>query len=176
MKGSGQTLDRRKEDVFDEYERFRANGNELIQDYFVRFYKLINDMKVTKLTIPTHQMNTKFVNNIPPYWSTYVTSVKNVKNLSTDSYIDLYTHLRSYEEHALKKLKKQEQSSIQRRALGNTGNTGYRGNQNNGQGVNNKKKVICYNRRGEGHVARQCKEPKHPKDSLWHQDKAMLLQ
>nr|GFD52546.1 hypothetical protein [Tanacetum cinerariifolium] len=53
---------------------------------------------------------------------------------------------------------------------------GYQGNQNNGQGVNNKKKVICYNCHGEGYVARQCKEPKHPKDSLWHQDKAMLLQ
>nr|GEW84390.1 hypothetical protein [Tanacetum cinerariifolium] len=111
MQGSGQTLDRRKEDLFDKYERFRANGNELIQDYFVRLHKLINDMKVTKLTIPTHQMNTKFVNNLPPYWSKYVKSVKNIKNLSTDSYIDLYTHLRSYEEHALKKLKKQEQSS-----------------------------------------------------------------
>nr|GEX33136.1 hypothetical protein [Tanacetum cinerariifolium] len=89
----GQTLDRRKEDLFDEYERFRTNGNELIQDYFVRFHKLINDIKVTKLTIPTHQINTKFVNNLPSYWSKYVTSVKNVKNLSTDSYIDLYTHL-----------------------------------------------------------------------------------
>nr|GFB52996.1 hypothetical protein [Tanacetum cinerariifolium] len=93
MQGSGQTLDRRKEDLFDKYERFRANGNELIQDYFVRLHNLINDMKVTKLTIPTHQMNTKFVNNLPPYWSKYVTSVKNIKNLSTDSYIDLYTHL-----------------------------------------------------------------------------------
>ncbi|GKA11023.1 putative reverse transcriptase domain, ribonuclease H-like domain, aspartic peptidase domain protein [Tanacetum coccineum] len=45
-----------------------------------------------------------------------------------------------------------------------------------GHGVNNQRKVICYNCREEGHVARQCKEPKHPKDSLWHQDKAMLLQ
>nr|GEW09941.1 hypothetical protein [Tanacetum cinerariifolium] len=59
---------------------------------------------------------------------------------------------------------------------GNIRNTGYRGNQKNGQGINNKKKVICYNYRGKGHVARQCKEPKRPKDSLWHQDKAMLLQ
>ncbi|GKB84631.1 putative ribonuclease H-like domain-containing protein [Tanacetum coccineum] len=58
----------------------------------------------------------------------------------------------------------------------NVGNTGSRGNQNNGQGVNNQRKVICYNCREEGHVARQCKEPKRPKDSLWHQDKAMLLQ
>nr|GEY02476.1 hypothetical protein [Tanacetum cinerariifolium] len=242
MKGSGQTLDRRKEDLFDEYKRFHANGNELIQDYFVRFYKLINDMKVTKLMIPTHQMNTKFVNNLPSYWSKYVTSVKNVKNLSTDSYIDLYTHLRPYEEHALKKLKKQEQSSSvvdplaylvktthQQEpthstttspsqltpALASTSSftaqshddamlatmkqianllSGFQkqfpptNNQlrsssntrthatNNRQGVNNKKKVICYNCRGEGHVARQCREPKRPKDSLWHQDKSMLLQ
>nr|GFB11829.1 hypothetical protein [Tanacetum cinerariifolium] len=57
-----------------------------------------------------------------------------------------------------------------------TGNTGYRGNQNNGQGVNNKKKVICYNCHREGHVSRQCTEPKRPKDCLWHQDKVMLLQ
>ncbi|GJW25282.1 ribonuclease H-like domain-containing protein [Tanacetum coccineum] len=62
------------------------------------------------------------------------------------------------------------------RAPGNVGNTRSRGNQNNGQGVNNQRKVICYNCREEGHVARQCKEPKRPKDSLWHQDKAMLLQ
>nr|GFB79900.1 hypothetical protein [Tanacetum cinerariifolium] len=45
MKGSGKTLERRKEDMFDEYERFRANGNEYIQAYFIRFYNLVNDMK-----------------------------------------------------------------------------------------------------------------------------------
>ncbi|GJV94136.1 retrovirus-related pol polyprotein from transposon TNT 1-94, partial [Tanacetum coccineum] len=254
MKGAGQTIDRRKEDLFDEYERFRAKGNEPIYDYFVRFHKLINDMKVTKLVIPTHQMNTKFVNNLPSYWSKYVTNVKNAKDMSTVSYVDLFTHLRSYEEHAMKTLRKQEQSSsvadplaylakttlqlvpthsttnspsqltpvlastssspaqshdaamlatmqqianllsgfqkqfpptnnqlrsssntrsqatvhdgqittetVQRRAPGNVGNTGSRGNQNNGQGVNNQRKVICYNCREEGHVARQCKEPK----------------
>nr|GFD42646.1 hypothetical protein [Tanacetum cinerariifolium] len=36
MKGSGKMLERRKEDMFDEYERFCANGNESIQDYFIR--------------------------------------------------------------------------------------------------------------------------------------------
>nr|GEV34844.1 integrase, catalytic region, zinc finger, CCHC-type, peptidase aspartic, catalytic [Tanacetum cinerariifolium] len=83
MKGSGQTLERRKEALFDEFECFHANGNELIQDYFVRFHKLVNDMKVTQLDIPTHQLNTKFANNLPL----------------------------TYEEHALKSLKKKEQSS-----------------------------------------------------------------
>nr|GFD48615.1 hypothetical protein [Tanacetum cinerariifolium] len=28
-------LEHRKEDMFDEYERFRANGNESIQAYFI---------------------------------------------------------------------------------------------------------------------------------------------
>ncbi|GJU05280.1 retrovirus-related pol polyprotein from transposon TNT 1-94, partial [Tanacetum coccineum] len=66
--GSGRTLQQRKEDLFDEYERFRAIGNESIHDYFVRFHKLVNDMKITQLEIPTHQMNTKFVNNLLAYW------------------------------------------------------------------------------------------------------------
>ncbi|GKA59783.1 copia protein [Tanacetum coccineum] len=63
-----RTIQQRKEDLFDEYERFRAIGNESIHDYFVRFHKLVNDMKITQLNIPTHQMNTKFVNNLPAYW------------------------------------------------------------------------------------------------------------
>nr|GEZ76443.1 hypothetical protein [Tanacetum cinerariifolium] len=40
-------------------------------------------------------------------------------------------------------------------------NTGTKGILTSGSGVNNSgKKVICYNCHGEGHVARQCKEPK----------------
>ncbi|GJU14854.1 integrase, catalytic region, zinc finger, CCHC-type containing protein [Tanacetum coccineum] len=47
MQGSGRTIQQRKEDLFDEYERFRAIGNESIHDYFVRFHKLVNDIKNT---------------------------------------------------------------------------------------------------------------------------------
>nr|GFB46282.1 hypothetical protein [Tanacetum cinerariifolium] len=99
------------EELFDEYERFRAIGNEPIHDYFVRFHKLINDMKITQLDIPVHQMNTKFVNNLPPYWEKYVTNVKNNKDIYATTYVELYTYLKSYEPHAMKTLKKQEQSS-----------------------------------------------------------------
>ncbi|GKA47651.1 hypothetical protein Tco_0740534 [Tanacetum coccineum] len=108
MQGSGRTLQQRKEDLFDEYERFRAIGNESIHDYFVRFHKLVNDMKITH---PTHQMNTKFVNNLPAYWGKYVTNVKQNMDISTTSYVQIYTHLKAYEPHAKKTLKKQEQSA-----------------------------------------------------------------
>nr|GFD32836.1 hypothetical protein [Tanacetum cinerariifolium] len=45
MKGFRKMLERQKEDMFDEYKRFRANGNESIQAYFIRFHKLVNDIK-----------------------------------------------------------------------------------------------------------------------------------
>ncbi|GJW36518.1 retrovirus-related pol polyprotein from transposon TNT 1-94 [Tanacetum coccineum] len=54
---------------------------------------------------------------------------------------------------------------VQRKAPCNVGNTGARG-----------KKVICYNCRGEGHVARQCKEPKRKMDSRYFKDKALLME
>ncbi|GJU60652.1 reverse transcriptase domain-containing protein [Tanacetum coccineum] len=61
----------RRKNVCMSYERFRAIGNESIHDYLFRFHKLINDMKITQLDIPTHQMNTKFCQTtpFPPYWA-----------------------------------------------------------------------------------------------------------
>nr|GEX03828.1 hypothetical protein [Tanacetum cinerariifolium] len=111
MKGSGKSLKQKKKELFDKYEPFRAIGNKSIHDYFVHFHKLINDMKITQLDIPAHQMNTNFVNNLPPYWAKYVTNVKNNKDISAATYVELYTYLQSYEPHDLKTLKKQEQSS-----------------------------------------------------------------
>ncbi|GJV90839.1 hypothetical protein Tco_1538652 [Tanacetum coccineum] len=87
MQGSGLTEQQKKETLFDQYERFRANGNESIHDYFVLFHKLINDMKITKMEI------------------------LNSKDISTVSYVDLYTHLKSYEQHAMKTLSKMNQTS-----------------------------------------------------------------
>ncbi|GJX78380.1 hypothetical protein Tco_0325191 [Tanacetum coccineum] len=55
-------------------------------------------------------MNTKFVNNLSAYWGKYVTNVKQNMDISTTPYVQIYTHLKAYEPHAKKTLKKQEQS------------------------------------------------------------------
>ncbi|GJU61930.1 retrovirus-related pol polyprotein from transposon TNT 1-94 [Tanacetum coccineum] len=58
--------------------------------------------------------------------------------------------------------------SVRRRAPGNKGKhaaTRYHG-----------KVVTCYNCRGQGHVARECKEKKRAKDSQWFKDKALLME
>ncbi|GJR76020.1 retrotransposon protein, putative, ty1-copia subclass [Tanacetum coccineum] len=41
---------------------------------------------------------------------------------------------------------------------------------------NIRKKVICYNCHGEGHVSRQCKEKKRVKDSQYFKDKMLLME
>ncbi|GKG18174.1 hypothetical protein Tco_0372472, partial [Tanacetum coccineum] len=45
------------------------------------------------------------------YWGKYVTNVKQNMDISTTPYVQIYTHLKSYEPHAKKTLKKQEQST-----------------------------------------------------------------
>ncbi|GJY01583.1 hypothetical protein Tco_0359735 [Tanacetum coccineum] len=87
MDDNGRTIQQRKEDLFDDYECFRAIRNESIHDYFMRFHKLVNDMKITQLNIPTHQMNTKFINNLPAHWGKYVTNVKQNMDISTTPYV-----------------------------------------------------------------------------------------
>ncbi|GJU88182.1 hypothetical protein Tco_1300605 [Tanacetum coccineum] len=85
------TLQQRKEDLFDEFERFRAIGNEPIHDYFLN----------------TSLCPTTFLS----YAVTYETNVKQTWTFQQQTYVPIYTHLKAYEPHATKTLKKQEQSS-----------------------------------------------------------------
>ncbi|GJU37901.1 putative reverse transcriptase domain-containing protein [Tanacetum coccineum] len=184
MKGSGKSLQQQKEELFDEYERFRAIGNESIHDYFVRFHKLINDMKITQLDILTHQMKPYFktthhhtptqTTNPPPaqYGPLTSSTPQQVPQSSNDAMTS--SNLRS---HAMVHDGQIITETVQRRAPGNVGNTGNRGTQNYGQMTDNVgKKVICYNCRGEGHVSRQCKEKKRVKDSQYFKDKMLLME
>ncbi|GJT65863.1 retrovirus-related pol polyprotein from transposon TNT 1-94 [Tanacetum coccineum] len=55
--------------------------------------------------------------------------------------------------------------------------TGYKGNTTSSGGNNagGQTRVIkCYNCQGEGHMARQCTQPKRPRNAAWFKEKAML--
>ncbi|GKB92299.1 retrovirus-related pol polyprotein from transposon TNT 1-94 [Tanacetum coccineum] len=50
--------------------------------------------------------------------------------------------------------------------------TRYKGNNASGQA----RVVKCYNCQGEGHMARQCTQPKRPRNAAWYKEKAMLAE
>ncbi|GKB90545.1 putative ribonuclease H-like domain-containing protein [Tanacetum coccineum] len=57
--------------------------------------------------------------------------------------------------------------------------TGYKSNatSSGGNNANGQARVVkCYNCQGEGHMARQCTQPKRPRNAAWYKDKAMLAE
>ncbi|GKD75036.1 hypothetical protein Tco_1333318 [Tanacetum coccineum] len=68
LEGSELTKEDRESQLYDDFEHFCQNKGETIHDYYVRFTKLINDMRNIKMTMPRMQLNSKFVNNMLPEW------------------------------------------------------------------------------------------------------------
>ncbi|GJV71052.1 retrovirus-related pol polyprotein from transposon TNT 1-94 [Tanacetum coccineum] len=60
LEGSELTKEHQESQLYDDFEHFRQNKGETIQDYYVRFAKLINDMRNIKMTMSRMQLNSKF--------------------------------------------------------------------------------------------------------------------
>ncbi|GJU37769.1 hypothetical protein Tco_1186123, partial [Tanacetum coccineum] len=74
--------------------------SENINEYYVRFHKLVNDMRNIRMTMPNIQLNSKFVNNMSPEWDRFVTAVKLNKGLKETNHEQLYAYLKQHEKHA----------------------------------------------------------------------------
>nr|GEW31403.1 kinesin-like protein KIN12B [Tanacetum cinerariifolium] len=72
------------------FQETLAEGNEgeTIHDYYVRFAKLINDMRNIKMTMSRMQWNSKFVNNMLPEYGRFVTTVKVNRDRESQLYDD----------------------------------------------------------------------------------------
>ncbi|GJX63087.1 hypothetical protein Tco_0295987 [Tanacetum coccineum] len=81
LAGSELTKEDRESQLYDEFERFKMLPGENINEYYVRFHKLVNDMRNIRMTMPNIQLNSKFVNNMSPEWDRFVTAVKLNKGL-----------------------------------------------------------------------------------------------
>nr|GFC33506.1 hypothetical protein [Tanacetum cinerariifolium] len=94
MKGSDIGIQEKKAKLFNEWERFTSNEGELIKSYYHRFLKLMNDLKRNKHFPEKIASNMKFLNNLQPEWSRYVTIVHQTKDLHTADYTQLYDFLK----------------------------------------------------------------------------------
>ncbi|GKB18653.1 hypothetical protein Tco_0852576 [Tanacetum coccineum] len=133
LEGSELTKEDRESQLYDDFEHFRQNKGETIHNYYVRFAKLINDMRNIKMTMSKIQLNSKFVNNMLPEWGRFVTAVKLNKGLKDSNFDQLYAYLKQHEAHANENkmmLERLTQQTVDPLALMSNGR------QNRGQGNN----------------------------------------
>ncbi|GKE07896.1 retrovirus-related pol polyprotein from transposon TNT 1-94 [Tanacetum coccineum] len=146
--------------LYDAFDNFTHIMGESLHTYYLRFTQLITDMNIYKMKMEQFQVNTKFLNSLPPEWSFAIP----VFSPGDDPI--------AYLNKAMAFLTDGRQG---RNYSGTTykGNaTSSRGNTTSGQA----RVVKCYNCQGERHMARQCTQPKRLRNAVWYKEKAMLAE
>nr|GEW04400.1 hypothetical protein [Tanacetum cinerariifolium] len=158
MQGTSLTKLERKCKLYDAFDKFTHIKVESLHNYYLRFTQLINDMNIYNIKMEQFQVNTKFLNSLPPKWSLAVL----VLSPGDDPIACLNKAM------AFVTTGRQGQSYF---------GTGYKSNATSSGGNNasgQTKVVKCYNYQGEGHMVRQCTQPKRSRNATWYKDKAML--
>nr|GEU48005.1 hypothetical protein [Tanacetum cinerariifolium] len=100
MQGTSLTKQERECKLDDEFDKFAYRKGETLCDFYLRFSFLLNDMNMYNMKLEQFQVNTKFLNTLPPEWSKFVTDVKLVRDLHTTNVDQLHTYLGQHEYHA----------------------------------------------------------------------------
>ncbi|GJY44387.1 integrase, catalytic region, zinc finger, CCHC-type containing protein [Tanacetum coccineum] len=189
MQGTSLTKQERECKLYDAFDKFTHIKGESLHKYYLRFTQLINDMNIYNKKIEQFQVNTKFLNSLPLEWSKFVTDVKLVKDLHTTNFYQLRAYLEQHELHAneVRLLRfvvlvfspgddpiacLNKAMAFLTTVTSSSNATSYRGNNTSGQA----RVVKCYNCQGEGHMARQCTQPKWPRNVAWYKEKAMFAE
>nr|GEY42509.1 hypothetical protein [Tanacetum cinerariifolium] len=225
MQGTSLTKQERECKLYDAFDKFMYPKGETLRDFYLRFSLLLNDMNMYNMKLEQFQVNTKFLNTLPPEWSKFVTDIKlsspyttsyhtpqfvpqgsSSLNLSisypmndTSSTVNHNAYMASAPQidYALIAHHQSEFSSPETRLVEATINDGkvtiqpIQGRQNHmsagssrafalGSGLGGtsrrQKAIVCYNCKGEGHMAKQCTKLKRKRDAEWFKDKVLLVQ
>ncbi|GKF07953.1 hypothetical protein Tco_0042177, partial [Tanacetum coccineum] len=100
MQGTSLTKQEIECKLYDEFDKFAYKKGETLRDFYLRFSLLLNDMNIYNVKLEQFQVNTKFLNTIPPEWSKFMTNVKLVQDLHTTNIDQLHAYLGQHEFHA----------------------------------------------------------------------------
>ncbi|GJR94142.1 retrovirus-related pol polyprotein from transposon TNT 1-94 [Tanacetum coccineum] len=191
MQGTSLTKQEREFKLYDEFDKFTYEKGETLHDFYLIFSLLLNDMNIYNMKLEQFQVNTKFLNTLPPEWSKFVTDVK----LKGDDPIDAINHMMSFltavvtSSYPTTNNQLRNSSNTRKQATINDGRITLQPVQGRqiylsrtytprASGINfgKQRTVICYNCKGEGHMSKQCTKPKRKWDDSWFKDKALLVQ
>ncbi|GJS68311.1 retrovirus-related pol polyprotein from transposon TNT 1-94 [Tanacetum coccineum] len=94
------TKQERESMLYDEFDKFTSELGESIHSYYMRYAKLINDMKMIPMSMSNMKINTKFVNHLQHEWSRFVTAAKQARSLHSVNFDQLYAFLKHNEKDA----------------------------------------------------------------------------
>nr|GEV76958.1 hypothetical protein [Tanacetum cinerariifolium] len=100
MQGTSLTEQERECKLYDVFDKFAYKKGESLRDFYLRFSLLPNDLNIYNMKLEQFQVNTKFLNTLPPEWSKFVTDVKLVRDLHTTNVDQLHAYLGQHEYHA----------------------------------------------------------------------------
>ncbi|GJZ78157.1 hypothetical protein Tco_0642829 [Tanacetum coccineum] len=103
MQGTSLTKQERECKLYDEFDKFAYKKGESLHEFYLRFSLLLNDMNIYNMKLENFQVNTKFLNTLPPEWSKFMTDVKLVQDLHTTNIDQLHAYLGQQEFHANEK-------------------------------------------------------------------------
>ncbi|GJR53002.1 hypothetical protein Tco_1403523 [Tanacetum coccineum] len=86
--------------LYDEFDKFAYKKGETLREFYLSFSLLLNDMNIYNMKLEQFQVNTNFLNTLPPEWSKFVTDVKLVWDLRTTNIDQLHAYLGQHEFHA----------------------------------------------------------------------------
>nr|GEU71812.1 integrase, catalytic region, zinc finger, CCHC-type, peptidase aspartic, catalytic [Tanacetum cinerariifolium] len=153
MKGSDIGIQEKKAKLFNEWEMFTSNEGELIESYYHRFLKLMNDLKRNK------HLPEKIARNLNGY-----NAVQNIRNLVAQN-------LRVQNVGNLNGLIGVPGNVNQTR----NGNLGAARAEGNAAGQNGNQ-IRCYNCRGVGHFARNYTVRPRRRDAVYLQTQLLIAQ
>nr|GEX19742.1 hypothetical protein [Tanacetum cinerariifolium] len=100
MQGTSLTKQESGCKLYDEFDKFSYKKGESLRDFYLRFSLLLNDMNIYNMKLEQFQVNTKFLNTLPPEWSKFVNDVKLVRDLHMTNVDQLHAYLGQHEYHA----------------------------------------------------------------------------
>nr|GEZ82484.1 hypothetical protein [Tanacetum cinerariifolium] len=96
----GHPPEERECKLYDEFDKFAYMKGGSLREFYLRFSLLLNDMNIYNMKLELFQVNTKFLNTLPPKWSKFMIDVKLVRGLHTTNVDQLHANLGQHEFHA----------------------------------------------------------------------------
>ncbi|GJZ97465.1 putative ribonuclease H-like domain-containing protein [Tanacetum coccineum] len=85
-----------------QYENFSASSAESLDSIFNRLQKIVSRLAILGVVIAQEDLNSKFLNSLPPEWNTHVVVWMNKAEIETMSIDDLYNNFKIVEQSVKK--------------------------------------------------------------------------